>query len=378
MQRFLLVLAALVLFCSHDMFLRLDSYYLDANSDATIKLYNGTFEHSENVIDRDRMADVSLLYGGTRTVVDTSSWSERDSMTILSFQTGDPGNYVAGVSTHSREIAMTAKDFNDYLEHEGGQDMLVLRKREKTLDQDAVERYSKHVKAIFQVGEERTTDWQTPFGYPVEFVPQSNPYNLHAGEVLSVKLLKDGQALANQVVLLGNTSNQNQALSKDHNHEHSHTDGERHSHAHEEGHDHVESHAASATHDHEHSHTDGERHRHAHEEGHDHVESHNGTGHSHDIGTQLRTDENGLIEVPITHDGIWHMRTIHLITVDEPTVTHESNWATLTFEVSHDQPHTHDDHTHEHTHEGGIPSYAYWMVSLAVIGLLFLIFNSKR
>jgi len=327
-------------------------------------------------------------------------------MTILSFQTGDPGTYVAGVSTRSREIALEAKSFNDYLEHEGGHDMLNLRKRENKLTENAVERYSKHVKAIFQVGEERTTEWRTPLGYPIEFVPQSNPYDLHAGEELSVQLLKDGQALANQIVLIGSTPNHEHSHlhSEVHDHEHSHTNGEIHNHAHEEDHDHVESHNAHDhehshtngethshahkedhdhvgshnAHDHEHSHTNGERHTHAHEEDHDHLKSGDDAGHNHGGGTQLRTDENGLIAVPITHDGIWHMRTIHLTTVDEPTVTHESNWATLTFEVSHEQPHTHGDHEHSHSHESGIPSYVYWIGSLAIIGLLFFLFNRKQ
>ncbi len=357
-KKLLLALTALIVLSSHDMFLRLDTYFLEPNSDATVKLYNGTFERSENVIDRDRMLDVSLLSGGKRMAVDTSAWTERDSATILSFRTGESGTYVAGVSTRSREIAMKADDFNNYLEHEGGEDMLVLRKRDNVLSEDAVERYSKHVKAIFQVGELRSTDWQMQLGYPIEFVPQSNPYDLHAGDSLNVELLRDGRALANQIVIVGSKTNRSH------------------------DHDHVQI-SSDADHEHDHTHPNGERHSHApaddHDHDHDHVESHSeDVGHSHDGGTHLRTDANGIVTVPISHDGVWHMRTIHLTTVDEPEVTHESNWATLTFEVSHEQPHTHDDHAHEHKHEHGIPSYAYWIGSLALIGLLFLYFNRRR
>ena len=101
---------------------------------------------------------------------------------------------------------------------------------------------------------------------------------------------------------------------------------------------------------------------------------------------QLRTDASGMLAVPVTHDGVWHMRTIHLVTTDgAPGLTHESNWATLTFEVAHAHAHGHDhDHTHGahshthdegHDHDHGIPSYVYWLGSLLVIGGLFAYFN---
>lgn len=46
------------------MFLKLDSYFLEPDKPALIRLYNGTFDKSDNVIDRNRMADVSLVGGG--------------------------------------------------------------------------------------------------------------------------------------------------------------------------------------------------------------------------------------------------------------------------------------------------------------------------
>ena len=337
MYRLLIALAGLLVLSSHDMFLRLDTYFLEPDAAATVELYNGTFEASQNTIARSRMLDVSLLAGGTRTRLDTAAWSERDSVTVLSFTTGAAGTYVAGVSTRARDLAMAAADFNDYLAHEGGSDMLVLRKRDNTLDDDAVERYSKHVKAIFQVGEHRTDDWATPLGYPIEFVPTANPYDLHAGDTLAVRLLLAGAPLANQIVTIGSTGDADHA------------------------HDHAHDHAA---------------------DGH----THGADDHDHGGGTQLRTDASGMLAVPVTHDGVWHMRTIHLVTTDgAPGLTHESNWATLTFEVAHAHAHGHDhDHTHGahshthdegHDHDHGIPSYVYWLGSLLVIGGLFAYFN---
>ena len=175
MKKRLLLIGALLLFSSHDMYLKLDSYFLQPNTQATIKLFNGTFEKSENVITRDRMRDVSLVGNGERLAVDAAQWSEKDSITILNFTTGVPGTWVAGVSTGPRNIEMSGADFNSYLEHDGILDMLEWRRENQAMDLPAVEKYSKHVKTIFQVGDKTSEDWKTVLGYPIEFIPLENP-----------------------------------------------------------------------------------------------------------------------------------------------------------------------------------------------------------
>lgn len=336
MKKLFLVLIAFVVFSSHDMYLKLDTYFLQPNTSAAIKLFNGTFDKSENVIDRNRMIDVSLVGNGNRSQVDTSQWSEKDSMTILSFTTGEAGTWVAGVSTHPRNIEMTAADFNDYLEHDGVLDMLDWRKKNDALEQDAVEKYSKHVKAIFQVGDKKTNDWQTALGYPIEFIPLSNPYDLHPGHAMQVQLLWKGEPLANQLVYVD---------SKARGHEHSH----------------------------DHEHADAAEDEHSHDHGHAAEEDHH-----HHAATQVRTDANGILSVELTAKGIWYLRTIYLTHSEDPGLTHESNWATLTFEVGDGHSHDGGGHSHAHEHGWGIPSYAYWIASFGLLLGLFLWFNRKK
>lgn len=277
MKRLFFLAFAFLIFSSHDMFLKLDSYFLQPNSPALIQLYNGTFDKSENVIDRNRMIDVSLVGNGQRTKVDTTQWSEKDSITLLNFTTGEAGTWVAGVSTHPRNIEMNAEDFNEYLEHDGVLDMLKWRKDNNALDKNAIEKYSKHVKTIFQVGDKKTDDWQTILGYPIEFVPLSNPYEAKLGDEFQVKLLWQGEPLKNQLVYIG---------------------------------------FGNSTHSHSHSHDEGDEHH-------------------HHGSSQLRTDANGKLSVKITQEGVWYFRTIHLIHSEEEGLTHESNWSTLTFEIGH-------------------------------------------
>jgi uncharacterized GH25 family protein len=186
---------------AHDMFLKLSDYVLAPNSEAAVALLNGTFEESENIITRDRMLDVSIVHGdGSVTHPDTSRWYDEGKQAMLDFETGAPGTYVLGVSTAPRVIELSAEDFNDYLRHDGVLDVLAMREENGTLDQGARERYSKHVKALVQVGEARSDAYTQPLEYPIEIVPQQNPYDLAQGDDLAVQVLRDGAPVADQIV----------------------------------------------------------------------------------------------------------------------------------------------------------------------------------
>lgn len=328
MKRILFGIFFAVLLSSHDMYLKFDRYVLEPGTQAVIQLFNGTFDRSDNVITRDRMLDVSLVGNGQRVAVDTSAWHEKDSTTYLNIKTGSSGTWIAGVSTKARSFGQSAEDFNNYLKHDGVLDMLDLRTQQGTLQDSAIEKYSKHVKTIFQIGDKLTDDYKTELGYPIEFILQENPYDLHPGHDLPVQLLYEQKPLPHQLVYVGHQPT---------SHEHTH-DGHTHSHDHE-------------------------------------------ADHHHDEMLQLRTNHQGRVNVPISEEGIWYLRTIHLVEVAEEGLTHESNWATVTFAIggghSHEHNHDHHEDSHDHGHEEGIPGYLYVFLSLIVIAGLYFWFNRK-
>ena len=345
------LLLALVLLCSHDLYLKMETYILQPNQEATLSLYNGTFETSENLITRDRMLDASIVSQGKKVAINPAQWKDQDStITQITFNTGEAGTYVAGVSTKARNIALIAEKFNSYLEHDGVLDMLEQRTKDNLLEQDAVESYQKHVKAIYQVGDVKTNDWSTVLGYPVEFVPQANPYEKYSGDKLEVQLQLDGKPLANQLVYADFIRKAHDHSHGNHSHEHQHNEKE---HSHDNAHDH-----ADGAHSHDHNSDAAE-------------------AHTHTSGQQLRTNDQGMVLVNLPEEGIYYVRAIHMTNViDSDELTHQSKWATMTFEVSH--KHDASTHTHEHDdHEEGIPTWAFVLGSLLFIGLLFFVFRKK-
>ena len=189
---------------AHDLFLKLDSFFVAVNSKAKISILNGTFLASEGAVNFARLKDASIVGpDGTRIKALEADFSKNETTSFLDVDIKQAGTYVAAMSTMESEIDLEGKDFNEYLSHDGIPDTLAERKEKKELDKKVRERYSKHVKAIFQAGDERSDSYKTVVGYPVELVPQQNPYSLKTGSSIEILCLKDGKPLVNQFVQSG-------------------------------------------------------------------------------------------------------------------------------------------------------------------------------
>ena len=207
--RTILFTAGLLLIASfawaHDLFLKLDTYFLKPGSQVRIAMLNGTFTKSEGFVAPERLADISVVSPSGRSPLRSDSAVSRgpDSASVLAVALGDAGTYVVGAATRTREIELRAEDFNAYLEEDGLPDILEARRRDNELGKGARERYSKYVKAIVQVGDRRTDNFGVALGYAAEIVPLDNPYSMGRVNTLRVRCLVDGRPVTNQTVLWG-------------------------------------------------------------------------------------------------------------------------------------------------------------------------------
>ncbi|MGB5243362.1 MAG: DUF4198 domain-containing protein [Lutimonas sp.] len=192
---------------SHELFLKSDSYFLDKYSQSELYLYNGTFDQSENVITRDRIINPQIIGPDYNFKPTTDDFYDRGKATYLKYKTGRAGTYVAGISTKPSVIELSGKDFMDYLEHEGLTEIISDRKNRGITNTSANEKYSKHVKAILQVDENRTDNFSIELHYPIEFIPLKNPYKLSIGDEISFKLLYLGKPLGHQTVHISSRIN---------------------------------------------------------------------------------------------------------------------------------------------------------------------------
>ena len=199
----LLLLATAGTLGAHDLFLKLDAYFVSPGATLLVRVLNGTFTASEGGVARDRVRDIAVVSPGARTGLDTMAWVARGDTSVLSVTTGESGTYVIGVSLRPRELRLDATDFNDYLAHDGLPDVLEARRNGGELGRPARERYSKHVKALVQVGDRRTEGYRTVLGYPAELIPLDNPYTMKPGKMIRLRALVEGEPVVNQLVIAG-------------------------------------------------------------------------------------------------------------------------------------------------------------------------------
>jgi hypothetical protein len=217
MRRGLLLLIILVggtvgTLAAHDLFLTLDTHFVPVNAPVRLRLLNGTFTKSENSVTQNRVEDISVVGPDGTTHPDTSVWRDSGDTTIITLHTAGAGTYVIGASIRPMELSLPPKEFNAYLASDGVPDVLEARRRRGELAKPSRERYSKHVKTLLQVGDERTASFGAVLGYPAEIVPLANPYTLRMRSALPVRALVDGKPVANQLVIAGGRTRDGQRI----------------------------------------------------------------------------------------------------------------------------------------------------------------------
>jgi len=183
---------------AHEMFLIAQEFVTTPNSDQVVRLINGTFDKSENSISRDRIANVSIAANSKLTTPSEDDWYDDEVSSYLNYKVGTEGTYVIGVSTRPSLITMSPEDFTGYLVHDGVLDTLASFEKNNTL-KEVTERYSKHVRAIVQVGDKKTGDYAKELDYPVEIILDQNPYDLKFGDDVSFRVLYEGKPVVNQI-----------------------------------------------------------------------------------------------------------------------------------------------------------------------------------
>lgn len=187
---------------AHDLFFRAPRYVLAPRESVVVDVLSGTFSRSENAISRDRLAQLVLAGPGGRRELDLEQWTEDDpkSTALVAFE--DSGTYVLGAALRPRLLKLSGKAFVAYLKEEGLEDVVAARVAQKRLEEPSRERYSKYLKAIFQVGAAAGAPLAA-MGHAAEIVAEENPYRLGPGDRLSVRCLVDGQPWARKVVFAG-------------------------------------------------------------------------------------------------------------------------------------------------------------------------------
>jgi uncharacterized GH25 family protein len=197
-----LILASQII--AHDLYLKTENYFAAPNGTVKFEVLNGELNQSVAPFTVARFSDASLLFPvGKITRFKVEDLIKGEKSSFINLPTEGNGTYIFGISTTARELVFTAKQFNEALKSEKIPDALAERERLGEMEKDAKGIYSRHAKAIFQVGDKTDNGYKNILGYPVEIVPQKNPYSLKNGKTLEVLCLLNGKPVVNQTVFAG-------------------------------------------------------------------------------------------------------------------------------------------------------------------------------
>lgn len=115
-------------------------------------------------------------------------------------RTNAPGLLVIGYHSNPSAVAETAEKFDQYLAEEGLE--AIAAERTRRGETGAVrELFSRCAKSLVLAGETGTTPAERPLGFTLELVSERNPYGLHAGQELPIRLTYEGRPLAGTLVV---------------------------------------------------------------------------------------------------------------------------------------------------------------------------------
>ena len=191
---FLILMTVIASFAwGHDLWLVPQDDLILVGKDTRLLAHTGMkFPESLSAVTPDRLDGAWIVDADGRRDLKNATVDGNSLAFLARFE--NPGLALAAVAVKPKFIHLEAKDFNEYLEHDGLPQILELRKKRGELDKEGREMYAKFAKAILKVGESGPSDLATkPAGLRIEIVPLESPTRL--SKALPVRVLFEGKPL---------------------------------------------------------------------------------------------------------------------------------------------------------------------------------------
>jgi len=127
-----------------------------------------------------------------RNLADSVKEVEKDN---LSVSLNEEGTHLIVMQSNNAFIEMEGEKFNEYLKEDGLDDVYAHREKTNSLNKPSKEFYSRHAKLLVQVGDKKDDTYKKVMGFPVEIIPEQNPYSLKKGDPVRFKILFEGKPL---------------------------------------------------------------------------------------------------------------------------------------------------------------------------------------
>jgi uncharacterized GH25 family protein len=125
----------------------------------------------------------------------------------LKIKLAEEGTHLITMQSNFASIELDAEKFNAYLEEDGLENVMELRKKNNTTAKPGKEKYARYTKLILQAGSKTDDTYKKKTGLRMEIIPSTNPYKLKSGDYLECQILFDGKPVPHQLVKVWNKIN---------------------------------------------------------------------------------------------------------------------------------------------------------------------------
>lgn len=176
---------------AHDVFLNAKPFVLNNPGSLTLSMYLAEAFPGEVIKWRgDKTVKFWMIGPGTNVELT----AKKEANPVIEFK--NIGTYVIGWNGTPSYIEVEPKLFNEYIEAEGYENVIQMRKEQGVQDKPGREKYIRFLKCFVQVGADKTDDFSKNFGQKIEMIPLVNPYSVKAGSNLAVRVVFDGKPLS--------------------------------------------------------------------------------------------------------------------------------------------------------------------------------------
>ncbi|MEM7623261.1 MAG: DUF4198 domain-containing protein [Planctomycetota bacterium] len=164
------------------------------------------FPSGEAATKPNRIASWDVHHSGTTTPV--TGYAIEGNDLVAYHELTEPGLHIAAAALHPRFIEFDGAKFTSYLWDENAIAVIRQRRDDGTESQPGREYYTKLGKTFVQVGpiDPGDTSYAEPVGHRLEIIPLSNPASWEVGDTVRVRVLSEGEPLAELPIASGHES----------------------------------------------------------------------------------------------------------------------------------------------------------------------------
>lgn len=181
---------------AHEFWLVPDAFQVTPGGNLSVRGVSGMkFPVSESAVAAERIVDARLI--STDGEAKLSDFSKVGTSLVIRGAARRPGQHIVAMRLAPSIVRVSTSNFRTTLETEGAPEVAAKFVREGRFSNtdSLTRRHAKYAKTMVEVGRGGARAFSVATGYPLEFVPLSDPAELRAGDTLAIRLVYSGRSL---------------------------------------------------------------------------------------------------------------------------------------------------------------------------------------